>query len=89
MYKCPEAILSQGCVHDFLCLVQVYIFWNYHEPTEGTYDFSDRGNLTDFMIAAGEAGLFVNLRYSFLSPPFFFSLMHDDQPRSVSLPCPP
>ena len=50
-------------VSNGLNMVQVYIFWNYHEQTEGTYDFSGRGNLTDFMMAAQEAGLFVNLRY--------------------------
>jgi beta-galactosidase GanA len=43
-------------------VAQVYIFWNYHEPVEGEYDFSGRGNLTKFMSMASEAGLFVNLR---------------------------
>jgi beta-galactosidase GanA len=48
-----------------ICLLvswQVYIFWNYHEPIEGNYDWTGRGNLTDFMARATTAGLFVNLR---------------------------
>eukprot|EP00040_Diaphanoeca_grandis_P031845 m.191403 g.191403 ORF g.191403 m.191403 type:complete len:783 (+) comp32431_c0_seq1:96-2444(+) len=45
-----------------LNMIQVYIFWNFHEPTEGALDFSGRGNLTLFMQGAQEAGLFVNLR---------------------------
>ena len=45
-----------------LNMIQVYIFWNYHEPVEGEYDWSGRGNLTKFMSMAGDAGIFVNLR---------------------------
>ena len=45
-----------------LNMVQVYIFWNYHEPLEGEFNFKERGNLTHFMSMASEAGLFVNLR---------------------------
>jgi beta-galactosidase GanA len=40
----------------------VYIFWNYHEQEEGTYDFTDRGNLSLFMEEAAQQGMFVNLR---------------------------
>ena len=32
-----------------LNMVQVYIFWNYHEPEEGVFNFDGRGNLTLFM----------------------------------------
>ena len=45
-----------------LNMIEVYIFWNYHEPTEGLYDWSGRGNLTLFMETAAQYGMFVNLR---------------------------
>lgn len=45
-----------------LNMIQVYIFWNYHEPQENVFDFSGRGNLTMFMQYAQEAGIFINLR---------------------------
>ena len=50
-----------------LNMVQVYIFWNYHEPQEGIFDWGTpetayNGNLTLFMTEAAAAGLFVNLR---------------------------
>lgn len=54
-----ESNCSPSCIR---FLMQVYIFWNFHEQVEGVYNFNDRGNLTDFMQAAAEAGLFVNLR---------------------------
>jgi hypothetical protein len=42
--------------------VQTYVFWNIHEPTVGKSDFSGRANLSQFLQAAADAGLFVNLR---------------------------
>ena len=45
-----------------LNMVQVYVFWNFHEPVEGQIDWSGRANLTDFVRRAASAGLFVNLR---------------------------
>lgn len=53
--------------NDGLNHVEVYVFWNYHEHFynfNGThiYDFSDRGNLTQFLQIAADVGLFVNLR---------------------------
>ena len=45
-----------------LNMVQVYIFWNFHEEVEGEYNWQGRGNLTLFMEKASTAGLFVNLR---------------------------
>jgi beta-galactosidase GanA len=48
-----------------LNMVQVYIFWNYHEPEEDVMDFGGvqaNANLTLFMHEASAAGLFVNLR---------------------------
>lgn len=35
---------------------------SYHEPLENQYDWSGRGNLTQFMEMASSAGIFVNLR---------------------------
>ena len=42
--------------------VQTYVFWNFHEQKRGTYDFSGRANLRQFLQDAADAGLFVNLR---------------------------
>ena len=41
---------------------QVYVFWNYHERVEGVYDWSERGDLRQFLQTAADANLFVNLR---------------------------
>ena len=53
--------------NDGLNHVQIYLFWNIHEPS---YDFSGnhkyslqgRANLTTFIETAAKNGLFVNLR---------------------------
>jgi hypothetical protein len=42
--------------------VQTYVFWNIHEQQRGTYDFSGRANLHQFLQDAANAELFVNLR---------------------------
>jgi hypothetical protein len=42
--------------------VQTYVFWNLHEPSQGKVDFSGRANLSQYLQAAADAGLFVNLR---------------------------
>lgn len=42
--------------------IQTYVFWNLHEPKQGVLDFSGRANLSQFLQAAADAGLFVNLR---------------------------
>jgi beta-galactosidase len=42
--------------------VQTYVFWNIHEQKQGVLDFSGRANLSQFLQAAADAGLFVNLR---------------------------
>ena len=39
-----------------------FIHRNYHEFKQGEYDFSGRGNLTQFIELAGQAGLFVDVR---------------------------
>ena len=44
-------------------MVETYVFWNLHEPTQGqSYDFDGPANLTGFIELAAQAGLFVNLR---------------------------
>jgi len=45
-----------------LNMLQVYVFWNFHEEVEGQYNFAGRGNLTLFMEKAAAAGIFINLR---------------------------
>jgi len=42
--------------------VATYVFWNLHEPVEGTWDFEDGKNLAEFIKIAGEEGLYVILR---------------------------
>jgi hypothetical protein len=54
--------LMQQAVLDGLNMVEVYVFWNFHEAVEGQYDWAERANLTLFLEAAADAGLFVNLR---------------------------
>jgi beta-galactosidase len=45
-----------------LNMLQVYVFWNFHEEVEGQYNFAGRGNLTLFMEKAAAASIFINLR---------------------------
>ena len=45
-----------------LNMVQVYVFWNFHQPTEDALEWHGRANLTDFVARAASSGLFVNLR---------------------------
>ena len=63
--KCPEVInyaLADGLNH-----LQIYVFWNIHEPN---YDFSDKHvynyegltNITQFLEYAKDIGIFINLR---------------------------
>lgn len=47
---------------DGLNMVEVYLFWNYHEQKEGTFDWQGRGDMVKFIQTAHDAGLFVNLR---------------------------
>jgi beta-galactosidase len=42
--------------------VATYIFWNFHEPQEGKWDFSGDRNLAEYIRIAGEEGLMVILR---------------------------
>uniref|UniRef100_A0A914ECS4 Glycoside hydrolase 35 catalytic domain-containing protein n=1 Tax=Acrobeloides nanus TaxID=290746 RepID=A0A914ECS4_9BILA len=42
--------------------IQVYVPWNLHEPSEGTFDFSGGLNLTRFLTLAQQNNLYVLLR---------------------------
>ena len=54
--------LMKQAAADGLNMIEIYVFWNYHQPTEDAMDWSGRGNLTLFLDAIAEAGLFANLR---------------------------
>jgi len=49
-----------------LNMVQTYVFWDVHEPTEGVYNFptskEDENNLVLFLSECQQAGLYVHLR---------------------------
>jgi len=42
--------------------VSVYVFWNFHEPQPGVYDFTGRHDVAEFVREAQRQGLYVNLR---------------------------
>ncbi|HTS12787.1 MAG TPA: glycoside hydrolase family 35 protein [Candidatus Limnocylindrales bacterium] len=42
--------------------ISTYVFWNVHEPKEGTYDFSGQYDVATFIRDAQEEGLYVILR---------------------------
>ena len=42
--------------------VATYVFWNFHEPEPGKWDFSGDHNLAEYIRIAGEEGLMVILR---------------------------
>ncbi|KAJ0805043.1 putative beta-galactosidase [Helianthus annuus] len=45
-----------------LDVIDTYVFWNVHEPSPGTYDFSGRYDLVRFIKTVTRNGLYVNLR---------------------------
>eukprot|EP01084_Bolivina_argentea_P266159 451346_1 len=54
-------------LNDGLNHVEVYVFWNLHEPTydfsgKHVYNYKGRANLLGFIETAAKVGLFVNLR---------------------------
>ena len=55
-------ILMKAAREDGINMIEIYVFWNGHEPVEGLFDWSGRYNLTLFLDAIPEAGLFANLR---------------------------
>ncbi|MGD0155984.1 MAG: beta-galactosidase [Terracidiphilus sp.] len=42
--------------------VTTYVFWNFHEPRPGVYDFTARHDVAEFVREAQQEGLYVNLR---------------------------
>ncbi len=42
--------------------ITTYVFWNYHEPSPGVYDFTGRHDVAEFIREAQSLGLWVNLR---------------------------
>ncbi|KAK9947949.1 hypothetical protein M0R45_003544 [Rubus argutus] len=45
-----------------LDVIQTYVFWNGHEPSQGKYYFEDRYDLVKFIKTVQQAGLYVHLR---------------------------
>ncbi|KAK8805552.1 hypothetical protein WA158_002208 [Blastocystis sp. Blastoise] len=56
-----DTVLDQA-VADGLNLIQIYTFWNFHEPVEGQYVWEGRADLRLFLEKCKQRGLFVNLR---------------------------
>jgi beta-galactosidase len=44
--------------------VATYVFWNYHEPEKGIYNFKDNADVAEFVRIAQEEGLWVLIRPS-------------------------
>jgi beta-galactosidase len=42
--------------------ISVYVFWNFHEPRPGEYDFTGQHDVAEFVREAQSEGLWVNLR---------------------------
>ena len=42
--------------------ITTYVFWNFHEPQPGVYDFKGQHDVAEFVREAQSEGLFVNLR---------------------------
>jgi len=42
--------------------ITAYVFWNFHEPTQGKYDFSENHDVAEFVREAQQEGLYVILR---------------------------
>lgn len=42
--------------------VTTYVFWNFHEPRPGIYDFTGQHDVAEFVREAQSEGLYVNLR---------------------------
>ncbi len=42
--------------------VTTYVFWNFHEPRPGEYDFTGQHDVAEFVREAQSEGLYVNLR---------------------------
>lgn len=44
--------------------IATYVFWNYHEPEKGNYNFKDNADVAEFVRIAKEEGLWVLIRPS-------------------------
>jgi beta-galactosidase len=42
--------------------ITTYVFWNFHEPEPGVYDFTGQHDVAEFVREAQQEGLYVNLR---------------------------
>jgi beta-galactosidase len=42
--------------------ITTYVFWNFHEPRPGEYDFTGQHDVAEFVREAQSVGLYVNLR---------------------------
>ena len=63
MSFCWAALSAHLLVSCAFAVCTVYVFWNYHEPEYRQYDFTtENRNLGQFLQAAADAGLFINLR---------------------------
>ena len=59
--------IMQKALDDGLNHLQVYVFWNIHEPQydfsgNHVYNYEGRANITEFLEIAKNAGIFINLR---------------------------
>ncbi|KAJ9167951.1 hypothetical protein P3X46_019538 [Hevea brasiliensis] len=54
--------LIQKAKEGGLDMIQTYVFWNGHEPTQGQYYFEDRYDIVKFIKLVQQAGLYVHLR---------------------------
>lgn len=54
--------LIQKAKEGGLDVIQTYVFWNGHEPSQGKYYFEGRYDLVRFIKLVKQAGLYVNLR---------------------------
>ena len=44
--------------------IATYVFWNYHEPEKGTFNFNGNADVAEFVRIAGEEGLWIIIRPS-------------------------
>jgi beta-galactosidase GanA len=52
--------------------IQIYVYWNEHEPSPGVYDFDNQNNIFEFIELAQKTG-FVGIEYFINSEIFHFT----------------
>ncbi|KAF1872042.1 hypothetical protein Lal_00012263 [Lupinus albus] len=65
-----------------LDVIETYVFWNVHEPSQGNYNFEGRYDLVRFIKTIQNAGLYAHLRigpYFRILGSFLFSLYISDK----------